>query len=790
MIKNHFKIAWRNLWRSRWFSLINISGLGVGLTAGFLIFLYVSFQLSYDGFHEKGDRIYRVVADLKTPSEVKRKDRPAMAVPPALERQFPEVESAVRVQDLNLVVKKGNLKFDETSVISADPAFFQVFDFELLQGNPSTVLKEPYSLVLSQSSAKKYFGTEDPVGQTLQIVDEGFSVEVTGVMEDIPSNSHIKGDMVLSMNTFTSLNPNMDQEWSNYNAAAYILLKPNVDQEKFESKLPNFLERNSGEQMRQSQMVATLYLEQFEDVYLYSGRGGTGGIGIMNLYVFSLVAFIIILIACINFINLTTARSIERAKEVGIRKVIGAQKQQLALQFIGESVLTCIFAFFLTLFLSALLLPAFNNLVGEVIIQNIFASPRDIILLLVMTTGMGFLAGIYPALVLSSFRPVEILKGRFATGNRGAFLRKTLVVGQFTVSIGLIIGTLVIYYQMNYMRSQDLGFTHDQIMVLRVNKSQEALKQSMGQIHDIKSVSYSSSVPGGGYSSAYSKIENSQGDLQIANPVIYSVDFNYIPLFGLKILAGRGFSTDFATDTAEAMVINEKTVQLLGFSSPEEAVGKKFKQWGHEGRIIGVVQDFHFSSLKQEIKPLTMRIDPDRYHLLALKLDSENIQNTMASIKTEWNKFKPQQPFNYFFLDEYFDRQYRAEERFGNLVLYFSILAILISCLGLFGLASYSTLQRKREIGIRKIVGASVAGIVHLLSYEFLKLVLIGFVIASPLAWLLMNYWLREFAYRIEIQWWIFALAGVVAISIALLTVSFQAIKAAIANPVKSLRTE
>lgn len=787
MIRNYFKIAFRNLWRSRWFSLINITGLGVGLTAGFLIFLYVTFQFSYDGFHEKGDRIYRVVADLKTPSEVIRTNLPAMAVPPALEKQFPEVESAVRIQIDEFLVIRGEQRFNETAVISADSAFFNMFDFKLLQGDPSTVLKEPFSLVLSQSSAKKYFGAEDPVGQTLEIINQKYPVKVTGIMEDIPSNSHIKGDMVLSMESFY---PDQDNEWFNYNAAAYVLLKPKVDPEKFQSKLPDFLERNSGKQMRESQMFATLYLEKFEEVYLHSDRGGTGGGGIKNLYVFSLIALFIIFIACINFINLTTARSVERAKEVGIRKVIGARKQQLALQFIGESVIICVLAFIIALILSTLLLPYFNTLAGEVVLENIFASPRYILLLFAVALGIGLLAGVYPALVLSSFKPIQVLKGRFSGGNQGIFLRKALVVGQFTISIALIIGTLVVYNQMNYMKNQNLGFSQDQIMVLRANKSREALQQNINNIPNVKSTSYGSSVPGGGNAGAYSEIENAKGDLQIANLALYFVDFDYIPHFEMEVIAGRDFSRNFASDTTQAMMLNEKAVILFGYSSPEDAIGKRFKQWGREGQIIGVVKDFHFTSLQSPIEPLSIRMEPTRTSLLTVKIAPENISQTIAAVEASWNKVLPDQPFDFYFLDEFFDRQYRSEQRFGNLFLNFSILAILISCLGLLGLASYSTIQRRREIGIRKIIGSSVTGIVNLLSVEFLKLVGIAFLIATPIAWIGMHYWLQDFAYRIDIEWWVFLLAGIAAMLIALLTVSFQAIKAAIANPVKSLRTE
>ena len=791
MISNYFKIAFRNLWRHKWFSLLNISGLAIGLTAGFLIFLYVSFERSYDSFHSKGDRIYKVVADIKTPSEVINGDRPAWPVAPNLETEFPEIESSVRILDFQALVQVGNQKFNEEGSIAADSSFFKVFDFELIKGNQNTVLKAPFNVVLSETTAKKYFGDEDPIGKSIKIFETENTAEVTGVMKDIPVNSQIQADLILSMASFTA-NSDLDEQWSNYSPAGYILLKPGTNPKQLEQKFPAFLEKKSGTAMKESQMFVTLFLEPYEEVYLYSERGGNVQGSINNVYVFSFVALFILIIACINFINLTTARSVERAKEVGIRKVVGAQKRQLGLQFLGESVIVCILAFFFTLGLVYLLLPFFNEMAGKVVSENLFSYPSYILLLFIVAAGLGLVAGVYPAIVLSSFKPVSVLKGRFSAGKKGVVLRKGLVISQFIISIILIIGTLVIYNQMNYMRNTELGFSKEQVVVLRPNghPSQVALQQAVENIPGVKETSFGSSIPGGGNAAAYSELENKQGDFQIANLAVYFVDFNYMDLFDINVLAGRGFSEDFATDTTQAMVVNERVVQLLGFSSPEEAIGKKFRQWGREGQIIGVVQDFHYTSLKEKIEPLTMRIEPDRNSLLTVKVDPRNIQNTIASIEEEWNKLIPQQPFDYYFLDEFFDRQYRAEERFGNLVLYFSILAIFISCLGLLGLASYSTLQRRREIGIRKIVGASVTGIVHLLSYEFLKLVLFAFLIASPLAWLLMDVWLQDFAYRINIQWWVFVVAGLSAVSIALLTVSFQAIKAALANPVNSVRVE
>jgi putative ABC transport system permease protein len=793
MVKNYFKIAFRNLWKNKVFSFINIMGLTVGMTACFLIFLYVKFELSYDSFHTKANRIYRVVSDIKTPTEVLHASGPAWAVAPNAKDEFPEIESFVRITNDNVLIKKGDIKFEEDNAIWADSAFFKVFDFKLLKGNPNTALKEPFSVVFSETAAKKYFGNTDPMGQTLLITGDKLPAKVTGIMKDIPDNSQIKADVVLSMTTITQkFNQSLDSQWGNYGARAYLLLKPGTNAKYLEKKFPDFLERRDGAEMKKIQMYPTLFLEPLRDVYLYSTRDDSKTGHIINVYIFSLVAIFILLIACINFINLTTARSTERAKEVGIRKVVGAGKKQLAAQFLGESVVLCLLAFVLTFFLSWLLLPLFNHLAGKTISTSIFEHWNYLILLFFSSIGIGVLAGIYPALVLSSFKPIVVLKGRFATGTRGIILRKGLVIAQFTISIALIIATVVVYNQLNYMRNQDLGFSKDQMMVIDTNgdPAKKAFEQAVKELPGVKSVAMSGSVPGGNNPGAYSEIENKKGDMQIANLDLYFVGFNFINQYKIKMVAGRGFSRDFATDTTQAMVLNEAAAKLFGYTSPEQAIGKRFKQWGREGKIIGVAKDFHFKSLQEEIKPLSMRIEPDASNLISINVAASNLPKTIASIENRWKTLIPDRPFSYYFLDEFFNRQYRSEQRFGNLFLNFAILAIFISCLGLLGLASYSTLQRTKEIGIRKVMGASVSNIVNLLSIDFLKLVFISFVIAAPLAWFFMHQWLKDFAYRININWWIFLFAGVTAVLIALFTISFQAIRAAIANPVKSLRTE
>ncbi|MBS1596931.1 MAG: ABC transporter permease [Bacteroidetes bacterium] len=793
MFKNYLKSTFRNLWKHRVFSFINLTGLAVGMSACFLIYLYVTFELSYDAFNTKADRIYRVVCDIKTPTEVLKFSVPSFAMPKNIASDFPEIQSFARATGDNFLVRRGNIKFQEDNAFWGDSTLFDVFDFKMIKGNPKTALKEPFSVVFSETAAKKYFGSENPIGQTLQIFGDGQAATVTGIIKDIPENSTIKGDVIVSMSTLTrKLAPNIEEQWGNFGAATYLLLKPGTDPKKLEAKFPAFLEKRDGTGMKQSKMFYSLFLEPLRSVYLYSTRDGskTGNIG--NVYIFSIIAVFILLIACINFINLTTARSAERAKEVGIRKVVGAEKSNLALQFIGESVMLCLIAFLLSTGICALLLPSFNMLAGKTISHGIFQNISYILILFFGAIGIGLLAGIYPALVLSSFKPVVVLKGRFVTGTRGIILRKGLVVAQFTISIALIIGTIIVYTQMKYMRSQDLGFTKDQIMVIDSQGDQQknALRQEIASIPTVKSTAMSSSVPGGGRPTAYSEIENTKGELQIANLELYFVDFDYINQFKIKMAAGRSFSRDFMTDTTQSMILNEAAVKMFGYASPEQAVGKRFKQWGREGKIIGVMKDFHFEALQETIKPLSMRIEPNGCNLISINVSAANLPSTIAAVESKWKTLIPNRPFSYFFMDEFFDKQYRGEERFGKLFLNFAVLAIFISCLGLLGLASYSTMQRTKEIGIRKVIGSSTSGIVNLLSKDFLKLVLISFFIAAPVSWYFMHRWLQDFAYRTNISWWVFIIAGVSALLIALLTISVQAIRAAVANPVKSLRTE
>jgi putative ABC transport system permease protein len=795
MFRNYLKIAFRNLWKRRAFSLINIFGLTIGMTACFLIFLYVRFEFSYNGFHQKADRIYRLVCDIKTPTDLVKSDGPAFAVLPAVKIDFPEVESAVRIVESSLLLRKGDIKFQEENSLFADPAFFRVFDFKLLEGNPGTVLKDPFTMVITQSAAKKYFGDANPVGQTLLITGKGFPVRITGLMKDMPGNSQIKGDILVSMSTETeNLNKGLEEdwEWTSYHPQSFILLRTGVDPRLLEKRFVAFMDKHDGEDMRKQQTDVRLFLEPLKNMYLYSTRNGSKTVNSKNVVLFSFVAAIILLIACINFVNLTTARSAERAKEVGIRKVVGALRPELARQFIGESLLLCLVAFLLTIFFSAWLIPGFNQLAGKTVSEGIFEHPVYIAFLFFASLAIGVLSGFYPALVLSAMKPASVLKGRFTTGTQGNLLRKGLVLIQFSLSTGFIIMTIVVYNQLRFMRGQDLGFSRDQIMVINTegDKGKTSFLQSLKGLPGVLSTSLASSVPGSNNPVVHTEIENNKGVMQVAPLDLYFVDWDYMGQYKIRMAAGRSFSRDFQTDTTQAMLINETAARTLGFYEPGQAIGKKFSQFGREGKIVGVMKDFHFHSLQQAIEPLSMRIEPYGCFLVSVTVSTTELRNTISAIESKWKSAIPYRPLIYYFLDEHFDKQYRSDERFGKLFLYFSVLAIFISCMGLLGLASYSTLQRTREIGVRKVMGASVLQIVNLLSRDYLKLVIISFLVASPTAWWFMHRWLLDFAYRIPISGWIFLAAGLLALLVAMLTISFQAVRASLANPVKSLKSE
>lgn len=798
MIRNYLTSALRNLHKYPAFSFINIAGLAIGMTACLLISCYVYFELSYDDFHSKADRIYRLTTTVSTPTETFVNAITNYPNGPNITHDFPEVESFVRVADVDLSVKVDDLKIHEPSALAADSSFFGIFDFPLRYGDRSTVLREPFSIVLSESGARKFFGIDNPVGHdlTFTLQDTVFTARVTGVMKDMPSNSQFRGDLIISLSTITAvLGRESVGNWTNHHPRTYLLLKSGTDAVALESKLPAYLERHIGGLMDQLQMHYTLNLHPLKKVYLtfgdYRYAGQTGNI--THVYIFLAVAFLVLLAACFNFINLSTARALGRAREVGVRKVIGAGRGQLTGQFLGESVLISLAAMVVAVILSAMLLPLFNQLAGKTVATGLLHDFRLPILLLTGALAVGVFAGIYPAWVLSAFKPVQVLKsGSPGSGRSGGWLRKGLVIGQIALSLALIIATLTVYHQMDYMRSFPLGFRKDQVLVIdgHYDAGLQKFRNALGDLSGVHSASLSSSVPGQDHTSAYSEIENSKGELQQSNVDLYFVDFDYFDLYGLEVVAGRPFSKEFRTDSTQAMILNESAVASLGYTESGQAIGKRFKQWGREGLIVGVVRNFHYHGLHQSIEPLSIRIDPGNFRFVSINLPGGNIPATLGTIRELWNATLPNQPFSYSFLDESFDSQYRTDERFGNLFFYFSVLAIFISVLGMLGLIAYSTRQRTREIGVRKVFGASVASVVGLVSRDFLLLAGVAAFIAIPVAWIAMDRWLESFAYHKRLSWPGFIISVLLMLLIMMVTISFHTLKVALMNPVKTLRNE
>ena len=799
MFKNYFKIAFRNLWRHKIFSGISFIGLAVAMSSCILIFMYVYFESHYDSFNKKADRIYRVVTDMKTASGVLNLAPSPAPMAPLLKKDFPEVEATTRIFFTSAIVQKEEKKFEESQILYADSNLFSVFTFPLVKGDPATCLKEPFSVVLSETAAKKYFGTLDPMGQVLSF--DNVKSTVTGVMKDMPFNGHFRTEILMSMSSYRYYFHNMDMDWGNFNWYTYVLLRDGVKPGRLQPKFAPFIERYVGSQLKQMGISYAISLEPIKDIYLYSKRALRPGDAIQagslsNIYIFSIVGLVILLIAGINFINLTTALSSERAGEIGIRKVLGAERNQLILQFIGESVLISICAFLMAVLLSALFLPTFNELAGKIISKSIFDISGYLPLFLGIAMAIGLIAGVYPALLLSAFKPIAVLKGSFVSARRGQALRKALVVVQFTISGVLIIGTTIVYMQLNFMRSHPLGFKKDQMMAIdfrldsAVQADQEYLKQELTRIPNVLSATLSSGIPGGAAIGTITEIENRSGNMQNTPLDLYAIDYDFLKQYHIELVAGRALSKEFAADSTSSILVNEAAVPAFGYSSPKEIIGRRFSQWGRTGVVTGVVKNFNYQSLQQTIKPLTLRIEPSQLRFMSLQIASDNIPATIAAIEKKWKALLPEVTFNYVFVDEAFSRLYSREERFGQLFLYFAIVAIIIACIGLIALAVYSTLQRVKEIGIRKVVGATISDITMLVSKDFIRLVLIAIFIASPISWWAMHNWLQGFAYRVNISGWIFILAALLTLSVSLIIVSILAVKAAVTNPVKSLRSE
>jgi putative ABC transport system permease protein len=793
MIKNYLLLAFNNFRKQKMFSLINILGLTVGITCCLMIFLFILNEISFDNFHKNGKDIYRVMR-VGDNNGVKRNIpwvSPAYST--ALQNDYPDaIQSTVRVSKDNDLISYKNISFNEQDIFLTDSNFFQFFSFPLVKGDPATVLKDPLSIVLTETAAKKYFGKEDPIGKVLEM-NKKMQLKVTGIAKDVPANSHISFDMIVPISNWR--NEPWFNQFPNNNLFVYLQLKPGIDPENLKKRFPAFMDKYLGKFYAASGFHMDLTIHPLTGIYFEGespfDRGVKHGSKKM-VYIFMSIAILILVIACINFMNLATARATERSKEVGLRKVMGALRKQLIGQFILESLLFATTAALLAMLLLQVLMPAYTNLLGYEL-PRFWSNPLVYVFLLAVILIVGLLAGSYPALLLSSFSPIESLKGKLRVGKNGAIFRKALVVVQFSISVLLIISVTIIMGQMRYVRNTDLGFNKEQSMIIRIDngeigKNKFQFKTELQQQPAVESVSLMSGEPGGFHDSYGFEAELKPGEKMMFNTEF--TDFEYPKTLGLKFIAGRDFSAQFPTDSTQSVIINRAAAISMN-CTPEKAIGKWVKNTKDSLRqnIIGVVEDFHFASLKQTIGPLV--IAPGRDNRLALvKLKTKNVHAVVESFKKIYAHAAPSYPFEYSFLDEKFDQLYKTEARQESILGIFSVIAIAIACLGLFGLASYTAVKRTKEIGVRKVLGSSVQNIVVLLSKDLLKPVLAGTVVAIPLGYYAMQKWLEGFAYRISIEWWMFAAAALAAVIIALLTVSLQAVKAALANPVKSLRSE
>ena len=796
MFKNYILLALMNLRKQKIFSLINILGLTVGITCCLMIFLFIKHELSYDNFHTKGKDIYRVVREADLDGDGS-KDQVAYLAGPyanALHNDYPDlIQKAVRVLPDNDLFTYKNIAFNEKKVYIVDSNFFQLFDFPLLKGDRASALKDQNSVVLTESAAKKYFGSEDPIGKVMSMNKEK-NFTVTAIAKDMPENSHLNFDILLPITQFKYFD---SLEYMNNNSLfVYLQLNPNAKPGQLVNQLPKFMDKYMGKFYAESGFKMGLNLQPLKDIYFEKVTYDNVKHGSKSVvYIFMSIAMLILLIACINFMNLATARATDRSKEVGLRKVLGALRKQLVSQFILESFLYAVLSAVLALVLLQLLMPSYNNLLGYKL-PSFWNDPLVYAFVAAIILIIGLLAGIYPALLLSSFSPIESLKGKLRVGKNGAFFRKALVVFQFSISVLLIIGITIIGSQMNYVRNAELGFNKEQSVVVKIDNSDfytgRMLFKNMIQNNPaVNSVSLMSGEPGG-----FHDLHSFEAEAKPGEKVLFSTEFSDVDLvktLGLKVIAGRDLSNEFATDTSAAVLINRMAATKLGYSNPADAVGKWIKNVNRDNArrtIVGIVEDFHFGSLKEKIEPMIFSTgDDNRVAVIRLKPGS-NIPAAIENFKTSYASIVPGYPFEYNFLDESFNRHYSDDIKQGKVLSAFSAIAIFIACLGLFGLASYTAVKRTKEIGVRKVLGSSVQHIVVLLSKDLLKPVLLGTIIAVPIGYYAMHTWLQSFAYRISIQWWMFLIAAMTAILIALITVSFQAIKAAVANPVRSLRTE
>lgn len=793
MLKNYLKITWRNLKKNKVFSFINIMGLTIGITCCMLIFLYVVNEVSVDRFHPDSARMFRLMRKIESTNELKEIPYVSGPYAKALMTDYPgQIEQLVRVMNSNALLQLGNKVFNEKKILITDTGFFRMFAFPLLKGDPATVLKDPLNIVLTETTARKYFGDADPMGQTLEM-DKTLRFKVAGIAKDAPSNSTIDFDLVVPITNWERYD--WLQGWINNNLFTYIKFNKASDAAALTRDFPRFLDKYMGREMAERKMKFSLLLRPMKDIYfeksatIDSTRHGDEKM----VYIFLSIAILVLAIACINFTNLSTLRAVERSKEVGLRKVMGALRNNLVWQFIGEAIVITLISCVLSVGLFFLVQPFYNQLVGYPLDVD-WTSWQVYGFFLTVILVAGLLAGSYPAFFLSSFSPIQALKGKLRIGKGGSFFRQALVVVQFGISVVLIIGMIVIVVQMRYVKNRELGYDQSQTLVVKIdnddiNNNQLAFKRELQKRSDIESVTIASGEPGGFHDGHNFEAEG-EHEAVLKMRTLFA-DFEYLKTLGIKTVAGRDFSASFPTDTTDAVLVNKAAASLMGYT-PDQVVGKWIRNVFRDSarrRVVGVVEDYNFLSLKNGMEPLVISPSMDR-RVVIVKMKPGNIPSTLDGVKREYARLAPVYPFEYTFLDQNFDFLYKKDLQQQSILAVFAGLAIFIACLGLFGLASFTANKRTKEIGVRKVIGSSTWNIVMLLSKDLLKPVLIATIIAIPVGYSLMNNWLQNYAYRIAISWWIFVAAALLATLIAVFTVSFQALKAAMMNPVKSLRSE
>jgi putative ABC transport system permease protein len=813
MFRNYLKIAFRNLAKHKFISFVNIFGLTVGLACCMLILTYILHETSYDRYNSNANRIWRVTRIFNNKEGIVSLHLGAVAPPigPLLKNDFPDIQRVTRMLPIGTQPMKYEDKiFNEKDVIFADENLFAVFDVPLLAGNPRTALSDPNSIVLTPEVARKYFGSSDPINKVIRL-DNQINFKVTGIFKPLPDASHFHAQMLLSFATLKDSavygEENLRTNWGNNAFYTYLLLPEGYPAMSLEKQFPAFMDKNmpkgqGAQPGSHPSQFTRLTLQRLTDIHLHSHLDEEleDNGDITRVYIFGAIALFILLIACINYMNLSTARSTLRAKEIGIRKVSGARRGEIITQFLSESVLISWIAIIIAFALVWLVLPWLNIITGQTLGIDSLLKPAILIPLLLAPFVVGLSSGIYPALFLSSFRPARVLKGMFKTGGAGVSLRKVLVVTQFAISITLIIATTVVFQQLHYIQNKSLGFDKEQIVTMRYNsgldKTFESFRTELLENTNFRNVTRSSRIPSGRLLDEMGASAESGDSLkQVTADIKYlAADQYFIPSYGIPMVAGRNFSRDFATDT-NGFVLNVAATKVLGMKTPRDLVGQRFQYGNIKGRVIGIMGDFNFEDMHQHILPLIVVLPAPgqaggSYGNISVKIAGNNIPAALDRLEKTWKKYLPVTPFEYTFLDDRFDKLYRSEQRQGSLFTGFSCIAIFIACLGLLGLSAFAISQRIKEIGVRKVLGATTGNIVGLLSADFLKLVGLAAPVAFCIAWLSMDKWLENFAYRISIQWWVFLAAGILAASIALITISYQAIKAAMANPVKALRTE